>query len=248
MKKNKLTIAHITDLHIGGGSDLVQGINVRENLRKALYSESVEAADLILLLGDLTDDGSIDGYEFVKSEMERRNKPWFFILGNHDDLKNCFTVFDKQKDCPFKDSYDYTFDFEGRHFICIDSSNGKITDDQLEWLKTEAAKTEEEVFLLTHYPPCICGHKFMDSRFALKDIEKIQSVLASIKNLKYIFCGHYHAKFDVTLPSGQIVHVAPPTQMQIDPEQVNFSLKTSNPAWQVVHFTGNDLAIENFAL
>lgn len=245
MRKTKLTIAQISDLHIGGGSDLVQDINVRENFRQALYSPSVEACDLVFLSGDLTDDGSIDGYEFVKREMEKRGKPWKFIIGNHDDYGNCFQIFEKGKECPFENTYDYVFECNGYRFVCLDTSKGVVTKEQFDWLR-EQDKVPGEFFLLTHYPPCICGHKFMDPRHALKGIEETQAVLAELKNLKHIFCGHYHSKYCITLPSGQTVHVAPPTQMQIDPEKETFSLKTIEPAWQVIRFGEGEPQVEVF--
>lgn len=248
MIKSKLTIAQLSDIHIGGGSDFVQGIDVRENFREALYSPSVDKADLVFLSGDLTDDGSLDGYEFVKREMERRNKPWRFILGNHDDFTNCFKVLDKGVECPFENTYDYTFEFNGYNFICLDTANGNVSENQKVWLVEQAAKVKGEVFLITHYPPCICGHKFMDSHHSMIDPDGFQKLLATIKNLNTIFCGHYHTQFDIKLPSGQAVYVAPPTQMQIDPQQENFFLKTSRPAWQLIHFGENSLQVEQFAL
>ncbi len=247
MMKNRLTVAQLSDIHIGADSDFVQGINVRENFRSALYSPSVQGADLIMLSGDLTDDGSIDGYEFVKREMEKCGKPWRFILGNHDDHDNCFKVFKKDTECPFADTYDYTFEFGGHYFVCLDSANGNINENQRLWLKKQV-EVDQEAILFTHYPPCICGHKFMDSRYAMNDLENVQKLLASFKNLKNIFCGHYHSEFNIELPSGQKVYVAPPTQMQIDPEQQDFTLVTTKPAWQIISFKEDGPSVEVFAL
>lgn len=239
MKKNCLKVAQISDMHIGQ-SEFVQGINVRENFRRALYSDSVKDCDFIMLSGDLAEDGSEEAYKFVLQEMEKFGRPWNFIIGNHDDTKNCMKVLRGEPDFNF--TFDYVQDVFGRRFVCLDSSSGKVTGEQIEWLRRQA-RVRGPFYLFTHYPPCICGHRFMDTNFSMKNMEAFQNVLAEFDNLKYIFCGHYHVPYKIRLKSGQIVYVAPATEMQISERKKEFHIITQKPAWQIIEFDGDDLNV-----
>ena len=115
---------------------------------------------------------------------------------------------------------------------------GTVSKDQLDWLKVEAAKVRGEIFLFMHHPPCFCGHRFMDSKYSLKNKEEVQAVFAEIPNLTHIFCGHYHSHFELDM-GRQKVHVAPSTQMQIDSYAPNFILKSSAPEWMTVEIGEN---------
>ena len=72
---------------------------------------------------------------------------------------------------------------------------------------------------------------------------EVQETLKSIKNLTHIFTGHYHSQFEVSM-GRQIVHVAPSTQMQIDPNVPYFNLQSSNPGWQVIKWKKNFVETE----
>lgn len=240
MKKNCLKVAQISDMHIGQ-AELVQGIDVRENFRRALYSNSVQACDFIMLSGDMADDGSEEAYEFVLGEMEKSGKPWNFIIGNHDDTRNCMKVLRGEPD--YTSTFDYVQEVFGRRFVCLDSSSGRVLDSQIDWLRRQA-RVRGQFYLFTHYPPCVCGHRFMDANFSMKNMEAFQKVLTEFDNLKYIFCGHYHVPFEIRLKSGQIVCVAPATEMQISKRMKEFHIITSKPSWQILEFDGDDLEIK----
>ena len=69
----------------------------------------------------------------------------------------------------------------------------------------------------------------------LKNIKEVQETLSSIDNLTHIFVGHYHCQFDLNI-GRQEVHVAPSTQMQIDPEKPYFNLQSSSPGWRTIEW------------
>ena len=92
-----------------------------------------------------------------------------------------------------------------------------------------------------HYPPCLCGHAFMDSKYPMKHIEKVQEAFESISNIGGIFCGHYHCAHSLELKNGIPVYVAPASQMQISPTSAEFKLESSLPFWQILNFKGKNL-------
>ena len=62
-----LKIGQISDIHIGNGEELVQGIDVCANFLKALNSDSMQNLDLLVLSGDLAENSQAAAYKHVAS-------------------------------------------------------------------------------------------------------------------------------------------------------------------------------------
>lgn len=228
-----LKIGQISDIHIGEDENLVQGIDVRANFMKCLNSESMKDLDLLVLSGDLANENAEPGaYKYIADVLKTLNVPYCIIPGNHDQID----VMQQFFDLPVHDGKCYyRYDIAGRTIFFLDSACGEVSKEQLDWLQVEAAKVEGEVLLFLHHPPCFCNHRFMDLRYYMKNMLEVQKVLEKIDNLTHIFCGHYHSEFEVSFGSKK-VHVAPSSQMQIDPNTPYFNLKSSAPGWQVIEW------------
>jgi Icc-related predicted phosphoesterase len=71
-----LRIAAVGDVHCGRGS---------EGQLKPLFERAAAEADVLLLVGDLTNYGTIEEFELLLKELEPfRRKPILSVLGNHD--------------------------------------------------------------------------------------------------------------------------------------------------------------------
>ena len=238
MNGKLLKIGQISDIHIGDDENLVQGIDVRADFQKALCSKSMEDIDILVLSGDLAnEDGEPGAYRFVSEQVKDLKVPVLVIPGNHDRLETMAKYFDLEGRIHGGKCY-FKYEVSGRTFFFLDSACGTVSVEQLEWLKSDAAKVEGEVFLFMHHPPCFCGHRFMDSKYSLKNKEEVQAAFESIPNLTHIFCGHYHSHFELER-GRQKVHVAPSTQMQIDSNAPHFVLKSSSPEWMTIEIGEN---------
>ena len=228
-----LKIGQISDIHVGEDESLVQGIDVRQNFFRALESESMQGLDLLVLSGDLANEDAEPGaYKFFADWLKTYDKPVCIIPGNHDNID----VMVKYFDLPVKNGKCYyRYDLAGRSIFFLDSACGVVSRDQLDWLKEEAKKVDGEVLLFMHHPPCFCDHKFMDLHYHLKNMTEVQEVLSSIDNLHHVFCGHYHCEASAKFAHIS-VHVAPASQMTIDPDRPYFNLKSDKPGWQVIHW------------
>src|SRR5918994_104183 len=78
-KLHSMLIAQLSDLHVGGA-------RYREELLRASIAEVNEAApDLVVVAGDLTDEGYPDQYPIAKQELEAIECPNVVLVpGNHD--------------------------------------------------------------------------------------------------------------------------------------------------------------------
>ncbi len=240
MTKKVLKIGQISDLHIGEDDSLVQGIDVRKNFLEAYTSQSMADLDLLVLSGDLANENAEPGaYSYIANLLKDSKVPVCIIPGNHDDIEVMEKFFDLTGKVHNGKCY-YRYDLEGRSIFFLDSANGTVSSEQLSWLEEETAKVNDEVILFVHHPPCLCGHKFMDKKYSMKNIDEVQATLSKIKNLKHIFVGHYHSEMEVEMGE-QTVYVTPSTQMQIDINQSVFCLSSAAPGWRVIEWGENFL-------
>lgn len=233
MSVKVLKIGQVSDIHIGEDESLVQGIDVRSNFLKAVQSDTMKDLDLLVLSGDLANENAEPGaYRFVADTIKSLKCPVCIIPGNHDDIDVMAKFFDipaKNGKCYFR------YDLDGRSIFFLDSACGVVSRDQLEWLESEIPKVDGEVLLFMHHPPCFCNHRFMDLHYYLHNMVEVQQVLSQFKNLNHVFCGHYHNDFHRKFAHID-VHVAPSTQMQIDPEKPYFSMRSTEPGWHIIRW------------
>ena len=235
-----IRIGQVSDIHIGADEGFVQGIDVRANFESALKSKSMQDLDLLVLSGDLAnEDGEEGAYKYVAELLKDYPVPVCVIPGNHDRLEVMQKYFDLEGKVRDGKCY-YRYDIDGRSIFFLDSADGTVSSEQLIWLEQETAKVDGEVLLFLHHPPCHCDHKFMDLRYAMKNIEEVQATLLKIKNLKHIFVGHYHSEM-LEHFGDKTVYVTPSTQMQIDPNISVFCLSSAAPGWRVIEWGENFL-------
>lgn len=239
MDRKVLKIGQISDSHIGKDGCLVQEIDVRKNFLTAYNSKFMKNLDLLVLSGDLADYAEPDAYSFIANVLKDSKVPVCVIPGNHDNVEVMEKFFDLKGKVHNGKCY-YRYDIEGQSIFFLDSADGTVSSEQLSWLEEETAKVDGEVLLFLHHPPCHCNHKFMDLRYSLKNMDEVQVTLAKIKNLKYIFVGHYHSEMKVEL-GDKTVFVTPSTQMQIDPNISVFCLNSAAPRWRVIEWGENFL-------
>lgn len=77
-KKNSIKIAAMADLHTTTSTGVYQ----------KLFSEISKKADILLLCGDLTDNGLIEEAESLKGDLKLCTIPILAVLGNHDFDQN----------------------------------------------------------------------------------------------------------------------------------------------------------------
>jgi len=83
-----VNVLHLTDSHIQRDPDTVhKGLDPRLSLQ-AVVKDACEQdwqADLVLLTGDMSHDGSIESYEFLRDVMQGLPQaPVYHLPGNHD--------------------------------------------------------------------------------------------------------------------------------------------------------------------
>ena len=239
----KLRIGQITDIHLIVTHDEEDSLQSVESFKKTLEDAKKFDLDLLVFSGDLTEHSYKEEYELFFEMVKEYDRPWCFITGNHDSSA------DIEKFSPIPvmlkaGDYFYKKTVKGHTIFFLDSSSGTISKQQLNWLESEAKKERGEVFLFVHHPPCYCGHLFMDSRYALKNWKETGETLDRISNLHSIFVGHYHSAMEVPRGKKQTVYLTPATQMQLDPDSVDFHILSTVPGWRYIEYFNGKLSTQ----
>lgn len=189
-----MKILHISDIHYrseyNGGNlyeDMLMGMSspfmhLKEIVKKALDKFDI---DLIVITGDLCDNGSVDDYKTLKNYFDSLNIPTIVTLGNHDNKNKFYKGWlNNDSNLPYMNK----LELNGYTFLSFDDSeygknNGSITDNKLNWLKNNL---NDKTIVLMH-------HQFQEEIGIpkLADGEKILDILKQKPPIA-VLNGHTH--------------------------------------------------------
>jgi 3',5'-cyclic AMP phosphodiesterase CpdA len=150
-------------------------------------------ADFCLIVGDLTEDGTIRQNAEVKDVLKGINVPLHVVVGNHDHQAGS----NDRK--PFEDqwpgSLNYRFEHKGWQFIGLDTTQGHagsktaIHKDTLDYARDALTKLDPKrpTAVFTHFP---LGH-FLPSRPT--NANDLLDLFVD-HNFRGAFNGHFHSK------------------------------------------------------
>ena len=204
-----LKFAQVSDVHFYTGSDNTT-FKMRAESPK-LLDDAIEQINetpnvsFVMFTGDLIDKPFEKELSAFLPHTEKLDIPWYFAFGNHDTMvggylnpKIYMEIVNKyNKNYQFKKTY-YSFTPQrGYKVIVLDSiirdrltSNGKIGEEQLNWLDEELNKSKKDTVLIFLHVPVLEPYNSPNHR--LLDSDKIQEVLNKYKNPIIVFQGHYH--------------------------------------------------------
>jgi 3',5'-cyclic AMP phosphodiesterase CpdA len=149
-----------------------------------------EKPQLLLIAGDLAEDGKADQIGAVKEIFAGLKLPFYVVPGNHD-----YTPKQERKayDELFPDRLNYTFEHQGWQFVALDttegtkSANTTIAASTLKWLDDQLPKLDKKkpLVVVTHFP---LGEGV---KMRPKNAEDVLKQLLD-HNLRAAYSGHFH--------------------------------------------------------
>lgn len=190
---------HLSDLHMPTKKDgKVAGIKSYRRLENVI--KSISELDIqprfILITGDVSNDGTLEGYKLAKELFQRKeleNIPVHYVMGNEDNRDNFFNVFGGKK----FDTYHYSVDYEPFRVIVLDSyregtRSGYFDGDQLEWLEELLHVEPVKPFIVAFHHTLFQYQPEFDVRSVHESHRiKLFSILQSC-NVLAILNGHHH--------------------------------------------------------
>lgn len=238
-----MKVLQITDLHIGREGEDTGGVDVRKNFLSLLDIISHQDIDHVVVTGDLCyDNGEEEIYDWIKTKLNQLNIPVNYIAGNHDDsilMGNCLGISDQL----IENEIYYHKRLCNQDCLFLDSGKGTLSDKQYEWLGKQLQTINKDVVIFIHHPPMKCGVPFMDNKYALQDIERLQEVLFAYPHAISIYCGHYHVD-KVIRYKNITLHITPSTYFQIDQSVEDFKIDHHHIGFRIIDFADEKLTSE----
>jgi Icc protein len=238
--RQSFRILQISDPHLSPDGGLLKGIDTRRQFADTLSKLAGERWDALVLSGDLAaDEGEIESYAWLKQSLAGFPCPYYLMAGNHDRAETLRQVFGIPENLDDGMLY-YRAEIKGTPVFFLDTSDYTLPRRQLDWLVREIADCDGEALLFMHHPPVLCGCRFMDQNYPLRNIAECWPVLREIPVIRHIFCGHYHTAKTLSI-DGKLIHLCPSTMMQIDPHVAEFAIQHTRPGWRVIEWDGEEL-------
>ncbi|HEY9027947.1 MAG TPA: phosphodiesterase [Burkholderiaceae bacterium] len=195
-----MLIGHLSDPHVRPRGEMYQGVvDSNHGLREAIdhLLQMDRRPDLVLVTGDLVDEGRPEEYEVARELLDALGLPYFVIPGNHDDRENFRAAFADLGYLPGQGPLHYCVDSHPVRIVGLDSCvpgahHGHIDAAGLRWLSgVLASNGAQPTIVMLHHPPFTCGIPYMDA-YRYLDPGPLAAVLERHANIELVLCGHVH--------------------------------------------------------
>ncbi len=223
-----IRIAQISDTHLGQDTSYkLLGMDTDFSLSEVLKlcASSASPADLILLSGDISNNGYQEAYRRLYELLEQRdNVVW--LPGNHDSVE-------LMKSVCFERWYRPRVAIGNWQIVSLDSSvpgssRGTLADAQIEFLE-ETLQLHPDLYTLIalHHHVLPVGSTWLDEQL-LSNQQRLFEVISAYPQVRAITSGHVHQSTD-TLKDGVRVLTSPSTCIQFAPNSREFVVSEEAP-------------------
>ncbi len=226
-------VLQLTDTHLTGDpSGLVHGIDPAARLRDVLdaWRRRDQQADLVLLTGDVADDGSPVAYEAVADCLQGIGAPVLAIPGNHDLPEPLAERFGPM--VPWEAAgwrivpFDTTIPRETAGAIDVPAALAEL--DRLDDRPTVVA---------VHHPPV---PRSTHPWFQLAGAAELLDGLAERPHVRAVVSGHVHEPYELHLPGLPALLSGPSTYVAISHHGDEYVLEAERPRGARVLTLGDD--------
>jgi Icc protein len=222
MKGDGMLIVQLSDLHICDDGVLYKGVVSSNDMAVAAIATINgldPQPDLVVLTGDVVEDGTAGQYENARRILARLDAPLVMIPGNHDSRDSLRAGFPDHLYMPKQGPINFVHDALPVRVIALDvtvpgAHHGEITDESLAWLTDVLDRdTEKPTVIAMHQPPFACSVPYLDTYMCLQP-ERLGDVLRRYGNIQRVLCGHVHRSMQ-RLWAGTMISTCPAAATQI---------------------------------
>ncbi|MFD1217371.1 MULTISPECIES: metallophosphoesterase [Microbulbifer] len=225
-------LIQITDPHIGGRPDYqLLGLDTGHTLNEVLAAITAEprAAELMVVTGDVSANGSEDSYRRFLNKMQPVHPPWYWLPGNHDKPQRMDELAPRRRPevIPVGNWRLLMLDTSVAGHIC-----GGLDERELARLRQLIEdNADHPLMLLMHHQPVPVGSHWIDGHMLRTGREAFIDLVQGADNVRALTWGHVHQQFDSHL--GHIgLHATPSTSVQFTPGSGPFSVDSEMPGYR----------------
>ncbi len=237
-----LKVLQLTDTHLTASKDgHLLGMQTSHSLDCVLDLVTLRHTDidLVLITGDLSQDGTAASYELLGQHLQRLDAPSCWLPGNHDDAANMDSV-----DAPGREKARVV---KGKHWqiVLLNSQvpgkvYGELAADQLQLLEQSLQQSPQLHTLITfHHHPKPMGSRWIDN-IGIRNCDELLAIVERYDNAKCLLWGHVHQSSDEVI-NGVRYLSSPSTCVQFEPNSEDFSVDRKGPGyrWLVLNPDGS---------
>lgn len=196
-----MIVAQITDLHIRRPDAGAEGrLDSAAALRHcvAMLNRLDPAPDIVLVTGDLVDDGTAEEYAHMRALMAPLRTPYCVIPGNHDDRDALRAAFADHGYLPRDGMFlhyaieDFPLRLIGLDSVVAGRARGELCGERLRWLDARLAEQPDRPTLLfLHHPPFLDGIPFWDT-LNCRNSPDLAALVRRHPQVVRLIAGHLH--------------------------------------------------------
>lgn len=217
-----MLIAQISDLHVRRPGqlymDLVDSNRMLVNAIHHLHGLD-QRPDLVLITGDVVDEGHPEEYEHALALLRTLEVPWTVIPGNHDEREAFRKAFSPHVHWPAEGPLHHVRDEPTLRVVALDvcvpgQHHGGLDETGLAWLaRTLALAPDKPTLVLMHHPPFESGIAYLDKYRFVED-QALAAIIQASPQVQAVLCGHVHRAM-ARRWAGTVVLTCPSTTSEI---------------------------------
>lgn len=232
-KQIALQVIQLTDAHLSReDSGTLLGMNTRESLNAVLdlVQRNGHDPDLVLVTGDISQDGSEESYQCFQERMHVFGCPVYWFLGNHDNYQAMVQI------VAGTEALDRVVVRNGWKLIFLDSSvpnkvYGRLGSDELRLLERELSSDPHlHTMICFHHHPIDVQSAWLDS-IGLRNRDELFEIVDRHDNVRLILWGHVHQEVDLERNRVRML-ASPSTCVQFKPGSREFAVDTAAPGYR----------------
>lgn len=232
-------ILQITDSHLlKNEKDKFLGLEVSASF-KAIITEvkkdlETNKTELVIFSGDVSQDRSIESYQYAAKELATLPCQIAWVPGNHDSMALGEQTL---KTCPNFLS-DKLFNFNDWQIILLNTHyaghvSGLLSENELAFLeKNLQSKSPKNKMIMLHHHVMVFGNHWLDKTIT-KNYDEFLSLIKRYSNIKLVVCGHTHQ--DVTIEKNGVCFISTPSTSVQFSNSKSFKLEALMPGYRVVN-------------
>jgi Icc protein len=230
--KNAIRIAQVSDCHLPATpGQTYRGIDPRKNLATLLKKVKSFRPDLLLLTGDLSEDGSRAAYHDLKKYLSPLGVPLLALPGNHDEAGRLNEYFPGSPAGTISVSEHGAWRIVRLNTCVPGRPEGRLSENALEELEVLLNSDENHPCIIAlHHQPVEIGSPWID-KYPLLDPQKLLRIIDAQASVKAVLWGHIHQAFAAER-NGVAMLGGPSSAINAAPGAQKFTADGKGPAFR----------------
>lgn len=239
--KDSFAIAQISDLHLSEHDP-----KSFERFLAVLDLTLTHQPDLLLLTGDLVNDGVSKIYDWLFTILKNTSTPFLCLAGNHDVTQEIGhdLPFDERtfhpiaKDERLIDTHRLVIQMPHAtwQILAVNSAvngqiYGRLDGESLDFLKTNLSHQLPTLIAMHHHPHPV--HSAWIDEYMLQNHTDFWQVVSNFNNIHAIVCGHVHQAHTINIHNHSLL-TCPATSRQFLPNHDDFAIDEQPAGFRLI--------------